>query len=60
MYTFSSADLKRKYGWKTITTYQKLKVLMEKKLVERLWRGFYMINPRLITNIPKVVIIDSS
>ena len=59
IYVFNSEKLKKKYGWKTITTYQKLKVLMEKKLVERLWRGFYMINPKLITNVPKAIIIDA-
>lgn len=56
---FNSKDLRKKFGWTPIKTYQKLKALEEKGLVVRLWRGYYIVNPRLMPRIPMLQVIDS-
>ncbi|RLE41732.1 hypothetical protein DRJ19_05360 [Candidatus Woesearchaeota archaeon] len=58
MFVFRSEDLRKLYGWSPIVTYQRLNYMAKKGLVKKIWRGTYMINPRLISSNQRILIIQ--
>ena len=58
-FVFKSEDLRTLYGWSPIVAYQRIRTMLEKGVVRKIWRGTFMIDPRLLPNIPRVAFIDS-
>ena len=57
-YIFRSKDLREMYNWSPLVTYQRIRKMLDKGVIRKVWRGTFMINPKLLPNVPKVAYID--
>ena len=58
-FVFRSEDLRALYGWTPVTAYQRIRTMLKKGVIKKIWRGTFMINSKLLPNVPRVVFIDS-
>ena len=58
-FAFSSNDLRKIYGISSIYAYRLIKRMLRDNIIIKLWRGFYIIDKRLVKGVPVEAYIDS-
>lgn len=58
-FVFKTKDLRALYGWSSIMAYQRIRAMLDKGVIKKIWRGTFMINPRLLPNVPRIAFVNS-